>query len=125
MTRFIVSGAAYVHYYAPANLKDARVEHLHRLNAIIGRAHRNRHLAGLHFLELEPSFRKASVADASHGGALASYPQEGSAVLLMEDRMDRIKYDKKDKADYNDELFFGGPCHKMVIQSCKATRIRH
>ena len=31
-------------------VRDARVEHLVQLNTIIGRAHRNRHLAGLHFL---------------------------------------------------------------------------
>eukprot|EP00959_Pyramimonas_sp_CCMP1952_P254589 5317602-Pyramimonas_sp.AAC.1 len=38
-----------------------------QLNVIIGRAIRNIRLAGLHFPELEPPFRWAGVAGASHG----------------------------------------------------------
>eukprot|EP00959_Pyramimonas_sp_CCMP1952_P426227 8927298-Pyramimonas_sp.AAC.1 len=60
-------------------VRDARVEHIIQLNVIIGRAIRNRRLAGLHLPELDPPFRLASVADASHGNTMTSYPQEGGA----------------------------------------------
>eukprot|EP00959_Pyramimonas_sp_CCMP1952_P206736 4323607-Pyramimonas_sp.AAC.1 len=78
---------------------------------------RNRRWAGLHLPELEPPLRLASVAGASHGNTMTSYPQEGSAVFLMEDKMHKVKFDKQDRATSSDEYLFGGPCHKMVMQS--------
>ena len=105
--------------------KTAKIQHLKQTNSLLDRAIRNRQQAGLHFPPLEGPLRLVSIADASHGNKMTSYPQEGMATLLMEDTLDLLKTDKKGNIDPKTMYLLGGKAHPLVISSSKSKRISH
>ncbi len=106
-------------------VKRATVSHLKQVNSIVDKAQRNKHMAGLHFPPMKYPVRLASVADASHGNNLTSYPQEGSAVFLMEDNVCFARLDKRECVLRQDYHWLAGKTHTMMMQSGKAKRISH
>ncbi|CAK0846103.1 unnamed protein product [Prorocentrum cordatum] len=106
-------------------VKKSNIGHLKQANLIVDRAKRNMKMAGLHFAPLSYPVRLVSVGDAGHGNTKTSYPQEGSAVFLMEDHMYQVRIDKKDLVDPSDNYLLGGSTHPLMISSGKSKRISH
>ena len=76
---------------------------------------------GLMFAPLKMPLRSAAVGDCSHATTKTSYPQEGTAVLLTEDRLDRVKV-HNEVVTMNAE-YHGGRCHRLFVGSRRAKRI--
>ena len=105
--------------------KNPLVSHVKQTNALLDKALRNRHQAGLHFPPLNKPLRVLSVGDASHGNKLTSYPQEGTASLLGEDHLDEITTDHDDNIHTKYNHLIGGKTHTLMLASCKSKRISH
>ena len=105
-------------------LKKPKVQDMISINTVIKRLKRPvKH--GLFYWKLKPPLRVISVSDASGHSKTSTYPTEGSAILLAEDRIPKVLTDKADFLLPGLELFLGGKMHMCVALSQKAKRLSH
>ena len=111
------------------HLQKPTMQHLMEINNIIRRLQRpqsERSLPfGLYYRRLYPPLRVVTVSDASSANKKSNFATEGTAALIMEDRLGKPRCDKGDFLAEEDIHLVGGAGHLLIGLSQKSKRVPH